>query len=125
MPRAKNSADELVMRLNRGEFAEVLASEQGIKVPALYQRFRRAGYHWDICRNQYVKGDRTFEANPQSDTLPERAIQVIVRSRGVKTDRELVRMLLAFKSIREMDDYMREFGFEWYAQGHIYRVIRQ
>ena len=42
----------LVEQINKGESPEILASQEGIKLESLYQRFRRSGYNWDDCQKK-------------------------------------------------------------------------
>lgn len=118
-----SDVDDLVRRYNSGASAFALASSEGIRIQSLFQRFRRAGYRWDICRQRYSKYPIMPRRISATSELPERLIQVLLQCRGVKADRLLVAMRLGFSSVKEMDEHLGQFGYEWSREKRLY-VLR-
>lgn len=123
MDRHNRQVGLLVERVNNGESPETIALQEGIKLRSLYQRFRRLGYSWDDCLGKYTKQLNTEYQGRGPQFLPERAVQVIIQCRGVKADRKTAAIRLGFRSLEEMDLYMKQFEFEWCRKEHTYKAM--
>ena len=121
--RQRGIVDNLVRRYNGGESLSMLAFEEGIQIKSLLQRFRRAGYRYDVLSTQYSKSPNIGRQMLPSRRLPQRLVEILLQCKGVKADRVSVSIRLNFETIEDMDQYMKQFYYEWSEERHVYMPV--